>query len=482
MIPAAVPPAGPPRRRGPRAPLALIGASLAASVGAAVILRSGPPRRPNVVLVVVDTLRADALGSYDPASRDLTPELDALAARAVRFASVTAQSSWTRPSIAALLTGRHPRNLGLYREEWDALPGDVPTLAEILRGSGYDTFGITANPNINRVFGFARGFDTYTDSDVVWEWMAPRTGQRTHSRRNLLPASREVLGRVTGWARGRTAERPACVLLDLMEVHEGSRLVRPEFRAEDRGRVGIPPGYWDGVRQLSHDIGGFVDELASLPGWRNTLFVITSDHGQGLDDHPTVDRSWGHGLLLYETNVRVPAILYRPPGEGGLLARLRPRPGHDLRPAVVRTPIRLMDLMPTILDYVGVPLPPGLDGRSVLSLARGGPESAAGLPRWFVSETRYHGSEKIALHSRRWTLVENRDGHAGVNRVELQVAGGGENGTLTDRISEHPGVAEEMRRRLREWEARFPGRPPTSLAAAPSQETVDQLRALGYVN
>src|SRR5262249_312911 len=112
--------------------------------------------RPNVVVILIDTLRADKLGSYgSPAGA--SPDLDALAAGGVRFADVIAQSSWTRPSIGSILTSRYPRSLGIEKEQWDIMPDDVETAAKIFHRAGYYTIGATANPNLYKVFNFQGG-------------------------------------------------------------------------------------------------------------------------------------------------------------------------------------------------------------------------------------------------------------------------------------------------------------------------------------
>ncbi len=461
-------------------------AAVVVVLAAGAVLTRAP--RPNVVLIIIDTLRADALGAYDPAAAGISPELDDLAARGVRLGRVTAQCSWTRPSIGSLLTSRYPRTLGLYRESFDVLPASATTLAEALRARGYETVGITANPNINSVFRFDQGFDRHIDSTVVWDFMPPGPGQRTKSRRTRLADSQTVLGEMIEHARSRVAEGsrgPVYMQITLMDVHEGRWLVRPEFRQNDRGRFGLPPGYWDGVRQVSHDIGAFVEALESLPGWSHTLFVITSDHGQGLDDHPSVDRSGYHGLLLYGSQIDVPLILYHPSPGGsslweGLLDRLSSRP-RRLPPRTIDTPVRLLDVAPTILEYVGEPPPADVDGRSLLRLVLKGQDPTLELPRFFVSETRFRGADKITARTPGWTYIENRDGHRGVNPRELQPRGIRENGRLTDRIGDEPTLARELEGLLRGWEQRHP----TSPAEQPSQEVspheLDQLRALGYV-
>jgi arylsulfatase A-like enzyme len=435
--------------------------------------------RPNVVLIIVDTLRGDALGCYNDEYPDLSPEIDALARNGAQFLNVTSQSSWTRPAIGSMLTSVYPRDIGIYREEYDVLPDRFVTLAEALHQRGYETVGITANPNINRVFNFHQGFDTYIDSAVVWDWMRPEPGQKKVRRKRSLPDSRGMLQRMLDHARSRVSDQPLYLQIVLMEVHEGWYLVRPEFKSNYRGLRGVPEGYWDGIRQVSFDVGWFVEQLVSLPGWTNTLFILTSDHGQGLHDHPNVLNSWGHGLLLYESQVKVPLILYHPTRDAPRFPRTHAR--DPLRPQKVDAAVRLMDLMPTVLDYLGIPPPAGIRGQSLLPLLIHG-RQAIGLPPYFVTETYYNGSDKLSVHSPAWTYIENRDGHAGVNALELQPVGGVQNGRLTDKIDERPDVARRLADHLREWERGFPKNPSTQPADRPSEDVLDQLKALGYVN
>jgi arylsulfatase A-like enzyme len=348
--------------------------------------------------------------------------------------------------------------------------------------------GVTANPNINGVFGFEQGFDLYVDSRVVWSWMRPEPGQLTRNRATALPDARTILGDMLEHARARAEapdRKPTYMQITLMDVHEGWRLVRPEFRKDDRGRVGVPGGYWDAVRQVSHDIGAFVEALGALPGWGNTLFVITSDHGQGLDDHPEVERSWGHGRLLYGSQVDVPVILYHPaPADSGpwsrLVSALTGR-RRGLAPRTVETPVRLLDVAPTILDLVGVAPPAGAEGRSLRRLVADGRDPAVDLPGYFVSETHYQGVNKIAVHTPAWTYIENRDGQQGLNPRELQPRGIRENGKLTDRIDDEPEVAGELAAFLADWEGRHPERPATQPSGEVSLEELEQLEALGYI-
>ena len=436
--------------------------------------------RPNVVLIIIDTLRADALGCYNRSVSGLSPEIDLLARGGVQFTDVTSQSSWTRPSIGSMLTSRHPRSIGLYRQRNDILDDRFVTLAEVLRRNGYETVGITANPNINSTFHFDQGFSTYIDSAVVFDWMTPEPGQRVAGGDARLPGSREVLGTMLQRARRRKPSTPVYMQIDLMDVHEGWRLVRPEFRSDHRVQGDASRGYWDAVRQVSYDVGRFVDELRSIPGWANTLFVLTSDHGQGLGDHPAVPDSWGHGLLLYESQVKVPLILYRPPAETTLLERWSGR-RRPLRPARIETPVRLLDVTPTILDDLGIAPPTQLDGRSLLPMTRG-EHSRPDLPPFFVAETRFQGSHAIAVYSREWAYIENRVLREGVAERELQPVGAAENGRLTDSLSSHPDVAREMKSYLETWERLHREVGSTQPTRGPSTGEAEMLKSLGYLN
>ena len=437
--------------------------------------------RPNVVLIIIDALRADQLSCYW-FPKDVSPEIDDLARGGLLFEDVIAQCSWTRPSIGSMISSLYPRTLGIYKERFDILPDGALTLAEVMKASGYGTLGITANPNINSAFNFHQGFDDYIDSRVVWEWMTPEPGMKHHDvAGNVhLPQSREIFDVVLSIV-SPAPEKPMYVQINIMEVHS-PYLVRGEFRDlvrryplrlghkyysndEIRQRV---LGTYAAVKQVSHDTAAFVNKISSLPGWKNTLFIITSDHGQGLVNHPDVPGSMHHGNLLYESQLRVPLILYSPEDTR-----------HIPRGRRVRERVRLLDLMPTILDYLGIAVPQGAVGESLLPLISGkGPFPR--LPSVFVAETNWREVDKIAAYGRHWKYIENRDEWGGVNKFELQQMGLVENGLLTDQIQNHGQIAEELKLALYDWEQSFPRAEPTSPVAEPTEEEVKQLKSLGY--
>jgi arylsulfatase A-like enzyme len=455
-----------------------------------------PPSPPNIVLIIVDALRADRLGCYG-FPEPVSPEIDALAAKGVLFEKVISQCSWTRPSIGSMITGQYPRTLGIYREQYDILADKYLTLAEILKANGYRTYGITANPNINQVFNFQQGFDEYRDSRAVWQWMKPAENQEKVGDDIHLPQSREIFDAVVQKARSyNPKDGPVFIQVNIMEVHS-PYLTRPEYKNRFHDYPVKPVHFkysatklenlvrWTlgAIQQVSHDLGDLVQRLSRLPGWENTLLVITSDHGQGLDDHPDVPDSTAHGNLLYDSHLRVPLIFYwlgSGKDEGS-------RPG--LKPHRVKERVRLLDLMPTLLDCAGIKLPgkknasSRLQGYSLLGLlkAKGNPPHLP-EPEFDIAETNWRKVNKIAVYGDKWIYIENRDGWPGVNRRELQPVGLTENGKLTDKIQEEPQIAQKMKQFLSQWERTHKRSKPTFPRGTLTEKEIQQLKSLGYLN
>jgi arylsulfatase A-like enzyme len=149
-----------------------------AAIAAARVWKWGPWKEPpNVVLIIIDTLRQDKLSAYG-FPEETSPEIDRMAEQGVRFDRVIAQSSWTRPSIGSMLTSQYPRTLGIYKEMDEVLPDDFVTIAEALKEAGYTTIGATANANINTSFNFQQGFDHYREWVVGGRAEHPRSSVR----------------------------------------------------------------------------------------------------------------------------------------------------------------------------------------------------------------------------------------------------------------------------------------------------------------
>lgn len=430
--------------------------------------RAGKPTRegpPNVVVIVADTLRADALGMYGDKT-GASRELDKLAKKGVVFDRVIAPSSWTKPSVGSILTGAYPRSLGLYLEQDQILPDSANTLAEILHENGYRTVGLTANPNLNPAFNFDQGFDTYVGSTVLWPWMIEE-GESESALQHRLKTAREIYRRALQLVREKS-NQPTFLFVDLMEMHEHDRgeyqLARQEFRRLYPGKPFAP--YWHALRQISVDTSWFLNRLRKVPGWSDTLVVFVSDHGEGLGDHPAVHRGDVHGYVLYESNVSVPMFWYRR--------------GSDLKPTRIHQPVRLIDLAPTLVDYLGIQPTPAMDGSSLLPLLRGESEHVD-LPEYFFVETYFRGSDKQGIYAPNWGYFEHHDNFEGFDPQELQANGAPANGAATNVIDDHPDEAAELADGLHAWESAHPKAPPTATKDELSEEELKQLQSIGYM-
>ena len=434
--------------------------------------------KPNIVLIIIDTLRADMLGAYGfplPTS----PELDSFSREGVRFSRVVAPNTWTRPSHGALLTSLHPRTLGLYKEMGEILANRFTTLAESFRKHGYFTVGATANPNINSYFNFHQGFEVYVDTSVVMAFMSPGPDEHVLDVDGYrLPLVGEVFEAILDELSDRT-DRPYYVQANVMEVHEagadcvggGKRAARtdPDYRdLFPRVRRCQRRKYMQAIRAVSHAVDQFVRRLSSMSGGRETLFVITSDHGETLTgDHPSLGTPKWHGWLVYESQVLVPWIMYSP---GDALPR----------GVVIDRPVRLLDLMPTLLDFAGVDGPEEMVGKSLMPLVRG-EKDGVDLPDHFVVETQLRHADKIAIYSPSWKYVENNDNHAGTRPRELHRMGKLEDGAVTDVTASNREVAELLSEQLRDWEAKHPRADVTLQDQETPDSLVKQLRAIGYM-
>ena len=322
--------------------------------------------RPNIVLVVVDTLRADRLGAYG-SRRPTSPNVDALLARrGVVVERAYAPAPWTLPSMIALLSSRWPGELVDADPATHRLPATIPTLASALQGLGYETAGLVANGVLHDGNGFGRGFDTFYSPEDV------ETGMVTENAERLTALTRRWLAVNQAspfflWAHYIDPHDP----YENPDVAGGRSPFYPEYRGRVTGSFvhGIFLGRIpllrpvNDVRQINalydSEVVFFDRFLARLlaafdpPTLRRTLFVLTADHGEELFDHG----GWKHGRTLYEEQLRVPLVVR---WDGVLPAGSR-----------VSGPARLLDLAPTLVAAAGGEPPPQWQGRNLLPMLRG---------------------------------------------------------------------------------------------------------------
>jgi arylsulfatase A-like enzyme/Flp pilus assembly protein TadD len=272
----------------------------------------------NLLLITLDTLRADHLGAYGYEGVE-TPNIDRLGAEGVRFERVTTTVPVTLPAHASIMTGLNPFAHGVRNNGSFVLRDDAVTLAEVLRDRGYATGGFIGAVVLEAQFGIAQGFD---DFNGMAQYQA-RTGDLSGER-----PGEDVVARASEWIRGRRS--PFFAWAHMYDPHDP--YAPPEPYA---GRYADNP--YDGeVAYVDEMVGRLLQELADIGAADNTLVVVTADHGEGLGDHG----EGGHSFFVYDSTVRVPLIFWAP---GVVPAGVVPAGGTSVA-----------DIFPTVLSLLGV--------------------------------------------------------------------------------------------------------------------------------
>ena len=433
--------AAPPPRGWPRH--AAVAAAIALIAAAAWALLSRPPlaeiRRTgdqNILLVTIDTLRADALGAYGGAAR--TPNLDALAARGLRYDFAHAHAVVTLPSHASILTGRYPFEHGIRDNTGYRLRAGERTAAGLLKARGYATAAFIGAFPLNSRFGLAQGFNLYDDrlaenlasSDFV---IAERsaTGVVDAARRWIS----EQQGRWFAWVH-------------VFDPHAPYAPPPPYDREYARSP------YHGEVAFTDMALGPLLETAGATA--RPTLVIVTSDHGEALGEHGEQT----HGLFAYEATLRVPLIVAQLPPAGTDARAPRGR--------VSRAAATHVDILPTLLDAVEADVPDDLPGRTLLDARAGDPE-----------RTSYFEAMSASL-SRGWAPLEGvlagRQKYISLPIPEIY--------DLAADPSEQVNLAPSDPARMRVLDAKLRGFGAAAPAAqvAESSEVLSRLRALGYVS
>jgi arylsulfatase A-like enzyme len=322
-------------------------------------------RRPNLVVYLIDTLRADHLGAYGY-GRPTSPRIDAFAEGAILVREARAQSSWTKPAVATILTGLQPVAHGAQRRS-QGLDEGVTTLAERLAAAGYQTAFFGTNPTVTAKFGFAQGFEEFRYLSL------PRGRKRGHVDAAAIHEE------VTAWLEGRDASRPFFLFVHTLDPHDPYRPREPyraslapgidveraccirarELAALDeagaRARAAASIALYDAeIAQNDTAFGALLDELARRDLLDGSAVLLTSDHGEEFYDHG----GWRHASTLYEEVLRVPFVLRLPGGANA---------GAELE-----GPIEQIDVAPTLIELAGLARADELPGRSWARALAGG--------------------------------------------------------------------------------------------------------------
>ncbi len=416
-----------------------------ATVNVAAVLvprRAGTPssaaERPNVVLITIDTLRADHLGCYGDASA-LTPALDDLARRGVRFATAVAHAPLTAPSHASILTSQTPLKHGMRDNGGYVLPAGVRSVAETFRNAGYGTAAFVSGFPLTRRFGLDRGFETYDDH-------LPRGSDKRRTAYVERSADRTT-DAVVKWLDATASSSPSRAPLFLW-VHYFDPHAPYEPPAAFAGRVGSP--YAGEIAFVDSQIARLLGHVETRVGLSRTLVLVTADHGESLGEHGEDT----HGIFLYDSTLRVPFIVAGPGVPSG---------------RVPTTVARGIDVAPTLLDYAGLE-PRAMEGRSLRRAAAG--ETLEDLPAYaesLHSQLQYGWAPLHAWRSARYKLIE-------APRPELYDLQADDHESH-DRAGEEKTRLEALRRELlNAMNTTTPG-----AAQAIDDETAARLDALGYL-
>jgi choline-sulfatase len=387
----------------------------------------------NILLITIDTLRADALGSYGGQAR--TPNLDQLAAEGIRFDFAHAHAVLTRPSHASILTGLYPYEHGVRDHSGYRLKAGTPTVATVLKQHGFATGAFVGGVPVEKRFGLGDGFDVYDDR-------FGRTGNNSDFSLAERPAG-EVIAPALEWIRAQHGRWFAWV--HLFDPH-APYAPPPPF---DREYVRKP--YLGEVAYVDQALRPLLDTVRGSS--RPTLVLVTSDHGEGLGDHGELT----HGLFAYESTLHVPLIL----------AQFSNRKS---RGTVSDVPVRHIDVVPTLLDAVDVQVPRGLQGRSLLPDRR--PPAAKDVSSYFEAMS--------AMLNRGWAplqgVIGGREKYIDLPQPELYdlAADAQEQSNLIERRADRRRALDA---RLREFHAAPPGE-----RFAESPEVAATLQSLGYTS
>ncbi len=448
--------------------------TLALSLGAVALLSCAPAPPRSVVLIVVDTLRADHLGLYRH-DRETSPVLDALGREAVVFDNAFATSPWTLPSFGSLFTGRPPAE---HLAGWPAprtddapegrnflpLRAGMPTLAETLLAADRDTAAIMNNAFLHPDFGVARGFQTY---DHIG-------GNRKRIRR-----ADEVVDRALEWL-GKDGRGDFLLVVHFFDPHLNydapepfrGRFAPTEMSDEERSSMmELRPlrkrvrakedvdwdfligAYDEEIAFVDQQLGRLWEGLEESGRLADSVVILTADHGEEFGDHGGFE----HGHTLYNELVRIPLVVW----------------GPGMRPGRRAEPVSLIDIFPTVVELLGLPALEGLPGRSLAPMLER--PSRAGEPRTLIAERTLYGPQRESAIA--WPYKVIYEPQRG--RTELF--------NLEDDPLERQNISKLRRRVATDLVARIQAYRVHAESIGPDdaveldEKTLENLRSLGYI-
>jgi arylsulfatase A-like enzyme len=446
-----------------------------AKVDQAAATAPSPAAGYNVVLISIDSLRADHLGAYGYA-RDTSPTMDGLAKEGVLFRNSSSTSSWTLPAHMSLLTGRSLLGHGVVSDD-RSLPASVGTVAESFQKGGYETHAIVSAPYVHSRYGFAKGFDDYDDRTIYFE--TNEDSYRSVTAPRLIEAANAYVG--------QKRDRPFFLFLHFWDVHYDyapgapyDRMFDPDYAGKVDGnnfyfdpaiRAGMDQrdldhllALYDGeIRLVDDHIAKLRAELARLGLADRTIFAIVADHGDEFFEHGNK----GHHRTLYDEVIRTPFVLHVP--------------GLQPRSAVVTDEVSLPDVGPTLLGLAGLARLDGAEGRDFSGLYSGAPLPPPGTVHAELYRTGTRNVQVASIDARRKVIHH-------FQQRSLEVYDLGADPGEKQELAEQGEVALPLVAQLRDWLAtrwhRFDKRVRTEgiEPVVIDEKELEKLRSLGYLN
>jgi arylsulfatase A-like enzyme/Tfp pilus assembly protein PilF len=406
--------------------------------------------RPDVVFITIDTLRADHLGCYGDIHIE-TPNIDALARSSARFANAYTPVPITLPAHTAIFTGSFPMGTGMHDFSGNKLPANIPTLARVLHANGYATAAFIGSAVLDSRFGLNQGFDTYYDH-FDFSRLDETNLDLTERRGD------EVMKLALGWLKEYVGSRDAApkpffLWVHLYDPHYPYTPPEP-YASHYRARL------YDGeIAFADTQVGRLTSFLKQQGLVEPSLLVLAGDHGEGLGEHGEKT----HGFFIYNSTLHVP-LLIRIPGA---------------TPRVVSDEVSLVDVMPTLLQQLRIPIPASVQGRSLLGLAVGrsqpGRASSELYSETYLPLLHFGWSQLRGLQSRGLKYID-------APRPELYDTGSDPR-EAKNLFQERRALAQERHEQLLGLVRHFT---PSAAGAAANRELTDpvlleRLRSLGYV-
>jgi arylsulfatase A-like enzyme len=418
-----------------------------------------PPRTttaPNVVLIVVDTLRQDRLGVYGH-SRNTSPHLDKLAAESVIYERAYSQAPWTSPSIGSLLTGRYPSQLGIHKDR-TALSNKERLLSELLATAGYRSGAAISHSYCGSAWQFHQGFESFDESNVLGHDAITSKGVTNRAIEFVDSTSPDtpyflfahyfdphfayIDHEEYAFEKDSTYSGPIKSNMKVQALRKRSR------RLEDQDLTELFRLYDSEIAYTDEHIGRLVNHLRNRGDLSNTVLVFTADHGEEFLDHGR----WGHTTRLYDELIRVPLIIHYP---DGYTAR-------------VKTPVSLMDVVPTILAAVNQPTPKRLEGHDL--------RLPISSDRVIFSETSKGAQLSAAIQGDHKLILDHTGGD-----LELYDLGS-DSGETKNIALKKPQLAKSLSAEIQRWSEQNRKTKKSGIKVELSDEEVQQLEALGYVD